>query len=273
MVVCQPIGTVFASFSYPAIIPPNNFKHSVQALSATEDIDMPDAYDSKVPGNWEDVYDGPLYHMLPPGKEGSLHSYAGMEAILNMVTNGMRPDCGNSRLHSKRLTSAYDAYLEIMRKVDTQVAEALGRDKDWEKMNVCPLCLYVLDGEPKLQYSFFASVNRNNSLKLVDSSFRAGNPCFNACVLTSWQWLTAAQVDVFKNEVKNSQARSSKTKEDTGATSVDLPPSVDQESLPTENLPTATDFPDEDVAWLNINKLNKTDVHELKQSISVCMEC
>jgi hypothetical protein len=45
----------------------------------------------------------------------------------------------------------------------------------------------------------------NNSLKLVDATFLAGNSHPDNRASTSFRWLTAAQVDVFKDEVANSQ--------------------------------------------------------------------
>ncbi|CAK5283134.1 unnamed protein product [Mycena citricolor] len=170
------------------------------------------------------------------------------------------------RYLQEQLTSAYDAYLEIMQRTDVCAAKALGRDKDWEVKNVCPPCFYVLNSEPKLKYSSFMSIDGNNSLKLIDSTFRAGNPCFDARTSSSWRWLTVAQVDVFKDEVKNSQARKWKPGTNPDSTA---PPATNDSSL---NVDMPSDVPDEDIAWLNVNELDETDIHELEQSISVCVE-
>jgi hypothetical protein len=45
----------------------------------------------------------------------------------------------------------------------------------------------------------------NNSLKLVDATFRAGHLRPDNRASTSFRWLTPEQVDVFKDEVTDSQ--------------------------------------------------------------------
>lgn len=81
----------------------------------------------------------------------------------------------------------------------------LGRGEDWKAKNICPPCFYKTTNEPPLKLSFLGSLDGNNSLKLVDSTFRAGRPRFDNRKTQSFRWLTAAEVDVFKDEVKTSQ--------------------------------------------------------------------
>ena len=74
-----------------------------------------------------------------------------------------------------QLSNAYNCYLVILREVDLRIAKELGReDLKWEQRNVCTPCLYKTEDEPKLKFEFLASMDGNNSLKLVDSTFRAG---------------------------------------------------------------------------------------------------
>jgi hypothetical protein len=89
--------------------------------------------------------------------------------------------------------------------VEERVQTALGRSDDWYVKNVCPPCFYKTEGEPKLQYSFLAAMDGNNSLKLVDATFRSGTPREDDRKSTSSRWLTAEQVDVFKDEVENAK--------------------------------------------------------------------
>jgi hypothetical protein len=49
------------------------------------------------------------------------------------------------------------------------------------------------------------SIDGNNSLKLVDSSFRYGKPRADDRELSIPRWLTTEEVDKFKDEVTNSQ--------------------------------------------------------------------
>jgi hypothetical protein len=106
---------------------------------------------------------------------------------------------------AEQLSTAYDAYLAILRGVDRRVQAALGRDEQWKAKNICPPCFYKICDELPLKLSFLGSIDGNNSLKLVDSTFRAGRPRFDNRKTDSFRWLTAAEVDLFKDEVKTSQ--------------------------------------------------------------------
>ncbi|KAJ7331575.1 hypothetical protein DFH08DRAFT_814884 [Mycena albidolilacea] len=102
---------------------------------------------------------------------------------------------------AEQLTSAYDAYLEIQRRVDQRIKVALGRDDTWDAKNVCPPCFYRVEDEAPPKYSFLGALDGGSSLKLVDSTFRAGNPRFDNRKTTSFRWLTPTEVDRFKDEV------------------------------------------------------------------------
>ncbi|KAJ7229692.1 hypothetical protein C8J57DRAFT_1092435 [Mycena rebaudengoi] len=106
---------------------------------------------------------------------------------------------------AEHLSSAYDAYLEILRQVDARVDLAMGRDAAWYIRNICAPCLYKLENEPPLRFSWLGCMDGNNSLKLVDATFRAGSVRPDNRASTSFRWLTPEQVDVFKDEVENSQ--------------------------------------------------------------------
>ncbi|KAJ7495746.1 hypothetical protein B0H11DRAFT_2155923 [Mycena galericulata] len=147
---------------------------------------------------------------------------------------------------AEQLTTAYDAYLEILRRVEGRVQTALGRDDSWRATGICPPCFYKVDGEAKLKFSFLASFDGNNSLKLVDSTFQAGNPRFDSRRSSSFRWLTPAEVDKYQDEVKNAPKGPADTPYD--------------------------DAPDGDVAWLNINELNPDDVNELEKCVDTCVE-
>ncbi|KAJ6568722.1 hypothetical protein B0H19DRAFT_1065531 [Mycena capillaripes] len=168
-----------------------------------------------------------------------------------------------------QLSDAYDAYLAILRGVDTRVQKALNREGDWHSQNICPPCFYKTVGEPSLKYSYLACYDGNNSLKLVDATFQAGTPRSDDRKSTSFRWLSAEQVDRFQDEVKTSHksvttmhsamepaAESSKASSD--GISGQVPPSEITE--------------DEDVAWLNVNELHGGDVEELVKSINTCVD-
>ncbi|KAJ7506450.1 hypothetical protein B0H11DRAFT_2327591 [Mycena galericulata] len=147
---------------------------------------------------------------------------------------------------AEQLTTAYDAYLEILRRVEVCVQAALGRDKSWRTTGICPPCFYRVDGEVKLKFSSLMSLDGNNSLKLVDSTFRAGHPRFDDRKSTSFRWLTPTEVDKYQDEVKNAPKGPADIPED--------------------------DTPDSDIAWLNVNELNPDDVNELEKCVDTCVE-
>ncbi|KAJ7500264.1 hypothetical protein B0H11DRAFT_1714916, partial [Mycena galericulata] len=104
-----------------------------------------------------------------------------------------------------QLTIAYDAYLQILRGVDLRTQRALGREGRWYMDNVCPPCLYKIINEPKLKFSWLSCMDGNNSLKLVWDAFRAGNPRADDRISFHDRWITPTEVDIFKDEVTNSQ--------------------------------------------------------------------
>ena len=67
---------------------------------------------------------------------------------------------------------------------------------------MCPPCLYKIESEPPLKFSLLAAMDGNNSLKLVDSTFRAGSVRTDTCTSTSRRWISPGEVDTFKDEVK-----------------------------------------------------------------------
>ena len=101
-----------------------------------------------------------------------------------------------------QLSSAYDCYLEILRAVDQTVTQALGRTDSWETKNTCPPCLYKVESEPPLKFSLLTTMDGNNSLKLVDTAFRAGTVRTDTRSSASRRWISPEEVDIFKDEVK-----------------------------------------------------------------------
>jgi Kyakuja-Dileera-Zisupton transposase len=105
-----------------------------------------------------------------------------------------------------QLSNTYDCYLEIMREVARRVDLTLGQNpSQWQQQNVCPPCLYKTIGVPLLKFSLLACMDGNNSLKLVDSTFRSGVPQTDDRVSASPRWVSPEQVDRFKDEVLKSR--------------------------------------------------------------------
>ncbi|KAJ7291871.1 hypothetical protein C8J57DRAFT_1492338 [Mycena rebaudengoi] len=153
----------------------------------------------------------------------------------------------------EQLSDGYDAYLAILRGT------------------VCPPCLYKTVGEPQLKHSFLATMDGNNSLKLVDATFRAGTPRSDDRKSTSFRWLSSQQVDAFKDEVENSKKSKS--------TRTPAPPAIPTSSVPgTSSVPVETpatlpdvqpphpaEIDEDDIAWLNINEFEGEEIDELKK--------
>ncbi|KAF8178807.1 hypothetical protein K438DRAFT_1977654 [Mycena galopus ATCC 62051] len=61
---------------------------------------------------------------------------------------------------------SFDVYLAIRAALDQRVQVALGcNTPNWRLMNACPVCMYKLEGEEKLDLPFLATMDGNNSLK------------------------------------------------------------------------------------------------------------
>ncbi|KAJ6595036.1 hypothetical protein DFH09DRAFT_1259083 [Mycena vulgaris] len=162
-----------------------------------------------------------------------------------------------------QLSDAYDGYLAILREVETRVQKALHQEDDWHMKNICPPCFYKTVGEPPLKYSALTTMDGNNSLKLVDATFRSGTPRTDDRKSTSFRWLTPQQVDCFKDEVGNSKGP---------VTLSATPPSP--EILPDDSAatPESNADQDEDIAWLNINELEGAEADELAKCVNTCVE-
>jgi hypothetical protein len=61
-----------------------------------------------------------------------------------------------------------------------------------------------LEDEPKQEFSCFISMDGNNSLKRLGETVRNQTARIDTRTLKSDRWLSAEEVDVFKDEVKSS---------------------------------------------------------------------
>ncbi|KAJ6450440.1 hypothetical protein C8R47DRAFT_1230255 [Mycena vitilis] len=168
----------------------------------------------------------------------------------------------------EQISTAYDAYLAIMRGVNARVAVALDRTGDWYMQNVCPPCLYKTIHEPPLIFAVLATIDGNNSLKLVADIFRAGQTRADNRTSTSPRWITPEQVDEYKDEVANAQA---KRKKKAPTKAAELPAATAPDPL-ADPSNVASDNKDDDVAWLNVNELEATELAELETCINTCVE-
>ncbi|KAJ7785306.1 hypothetical protein DFH07DRAFT_948386 [Mycena maculata] len=189
-----------------------------------------------------------------------------------------------------QLTIAYDAYLAVLRGVEAQSRIALSRAGNWYMDNVCAPCLYKTINEPYLKFSWLRAMDGNNSLKWVDAILRAGAPQADDRVSQHDCWVNPEQVDLFKDEVSESQKRPRGTGPQLAdmhlsSSATLLPPADSAEPTagsasglpqPGQSLPSAPetsgDDLDDDVAWLNVNELDSMQAEELAKCINTCMD-
>lgn len=74
---------------------------------------------------------------------------------------------------STQFRIAFDLYLAIRGIVDSRVQVALGRNTpNWRLKNVCPACLYKLQGEVPIPLPFLCTFDGNNSLSRFEIKTR-----------------------------------------------------------------------------------------------------
>ncbi|CDO77993.1 hypothetical protein BN946_scf184711.g3 [Trametes cinnabarina] len=112
------------------------------------------------------------------------------------------------RSFSEEFGIAYDVYLDILHSVDTRVNAALARDSpDWRLRNACAPCMYMLEDEDNLPYSFLVAMDGNTSLKLVDDTFRRGEARPDGRTFRTDLFIPAEEVDKYKDEVAQKNRR------------------------------------------------------------------
>lgn len=106
-------------------------------------------------------------------------------------------------LHSQ-FSAAYDAYLEILYRVDQLLKRELKHDSpNWRLLNACPPCTYKLKDEPALNFDWFATIDGNNSLKRWGSSIHNSIARDDCRRPRTDYWISRDVVDKFKDEVKS----------------------------------------------------------------------
>lgn len=132
-----------------------------------------------------------------------------MQSLCDLHDVGYRAD------YHRHFTVAYDAYLEILRRVEDRMKIQRGQDaKDWKLKNACVACTYTLKDEPKLKYSMLLAMDGNNSLKRVarktfetddDGKVISAQSVerLDSRVIDDGVFLSPEKVDVFAHEVKS----------------------------------------------------------------------
>ncbi|KIY46979.1 hypothetical protein FISHEDRAFT_46279 [Fistulina hepatica ATCC 64428] len=186
---------------------------------------------------------------------------------------------------SRQFSWAYDVYLDILRAIDTDVDVALNRcDPEIQAKLLCAPCMYQLEEDVPLRPSMLIACDGNNSLKLIDPSFRVGQVRFDDRKLPSFRFLEPEDVDVFKDDVAwarnrtasdklpGSQPRANVPSESTqeAQISASLEASTSAETLTTSDGPAAAEASAslDDIPWLNANELDE----EAQVQLCACAE-
>lgn len=103
-----------------------------------------------------------------------------------------------------QFSAAYDAFLEIVYRVNVLLKQALKHDTpNWQLLNACPPCTYKLVDKPPLRFTWFATIDGNNSLKCWASSVHDSVPRDDSHQPRSDYWIGRNVVDKFKDEVRS----------------------------------------------------------------------
>ncbi|KAL1741794.1 hypothetical protein HDZ31DRAFT_44654, partial [Schizophyllum fasciatum] len=100
--------------------------------------------------------------------------------------------------YRQQFSDAFDAYLAILRGVQSRVDSALGRDVEWRVKHHCAACSHQVSDEATLRPARLQAMDGNESLKRVAGWGHTDKRAFNSMFL-----IRPEDVDVFKDDVKH----------------------------------------------------------------------
>jgi hypothetical protein len=149
---------------------------------------------------------------------------------------------------ARQMSKAFDVYLSILKTVESQLDKAFGHNlPDWWLKNICLCCMHKVEGEQELAHGILTTVNSNNSLKLVDGSYRRGEMAKDLHIGSADFWLDKDFINRFKDEVPSKVKGKRKGKAKAKETVVEVVVEGDQERVPTEE-------DDQDEHWVDEEK-------------------
>jgi hypothetical protein len=97
-------------------------------------------------------------------------------------------------------SDTFDVYLKILRGVDAQIQETLGRsDTHWQVLHSCPCCQHKVPGEEFLQVFLIGVLDGNQSLKHMQ--FREGLNTDPRSLVSNY-FIPEDIVNKFKHDIK-----------------------------------------------------------------------
>ncbi|OCH88551.1 hypothetical protein OBBRIDRAFT_734191 [Obba rivulosa] len=163
-----------------------------------------------------------LYHRLR-----RRHAQLGIQPMVRALCDVHNVNYRN--VLREQFSSAFDIYLNILRRVQKRMNAALKHDTpDWRMKHACPCCNLKLEGEPVLHPERLIAIDGNNSAKRVASAGAEDERCFD-----SDYFLSRDEVDRFQHEVKRKPTAKIST-EDNHDISGDAPDGQERPSPCTE---------------------------------------
>ncbi|OCH91902.1 hypothetical protein OBBRIDRAFT_727825, partial [Obba rivulosa] len=153
-----------------------------------------------------------LYHRLQ-----RRHAQLGIQPMVRALCDVHNVNYRN--VLREQFSSAFDVYLDILRRVQKKMDVALKHDTpDWRAKNVCACCNLKLEGEPILRPERLFAIDGNNSAKRVASAGAEDERHFN-----SDYFMSRDEVDRFKDEVKRKAAAKASAEDSEVYTSGEAP--------------------------------------------------
>ncbi|EIW62715.1 uncharacterized protein TRAVEDRAFT_101463, partial [Trametes versicolor FP-101664 SS1] len=194
-----------------------------------------------------------LYHRLRRH-----HAQLGFQALTRTLCdlNGVN----YSSAARDHLSTAFDAYLSILRYVQGQVDIVLGpTGTEWRMRNTCPCCTARVEGEPELSPARLFAMDGNNSAKRIASAGSADERVFQSSYV-----LSRTEVDRFKDEVKRrTPSKTTKTTDTHDARDTDA--SSDEDDAPWISEDAPGDAPDGQTSPSSCTKNWKASAEENNQ--------
>ncbi|KAI0038768.1 hypothetical protein FA95DRAFT_1449808, partial [Auriscalpium vulgare] len=131
-----------------------------------------------------------FYHQLRRRHQVGIQGF--MKAVCSTISTSYYPAL------QERFSQAFDAYIELQRRLRKRADQALGRDSEhWRLKNSCPCCSFKQPGEPTLTPARLHAMDGCSSHKRLKGVGHTDERSFD-----SSYFLSPEQVDVFKDEVK-----------------------------------------------------------------------
>ncbi|KAI0045260.1 hypothetical protein FA95DRAFT_1583416 [Auriscalpium vulgare] len=165
-----------------------------------------------------------FYHQLRRRHQVGIQGF--MKVVCSTISTPYYPAL------QERFSQAFDAYIDLQRRLQRRVDQALGRDAEqWRLKNACPCCSFKQPGEPILVPARLHAMDGCSSHKRLKGVGHTDERLFD-----STYFISPEQVDLFKDEVKPRRRRTTveDVEEEEEEDGDDAEPAPAGEGLPTD---------------------------------------